>query len=79
MRYFIALVLFLVSCTSTIKTVDHPIDPVQQQKLLDSESSVVELNLLNLSILASIIVVLVLAIWFIAWRKDQNKEADSSS
>jgi len=78
MKYLTLLFVFLTSC-ATITSVEHPIDPEKQKELLRHRSSVLEIDLVNIAILAVIVLVLFTAIWFIAWRKDQNKEDSFSS
>lgn len=77
MKYLIPLVLFLTSCAG-IQEVSHPIDTESQRQLVERESPVT-INLLDISILAGIVLVLLLCLWFIAWRKTQKSEDGVSS
>ena len=79
MKYLVPLVLFLTSCAG-IQEVSHPIDEQKQQELLLSESPVGEVDLFNVSILAFIVLILLVGLWFLAWKKTQKSvEGDSSS
>ena len=78
MKYLIPLVLFLSSCAG-IQEVFHPIDDERQRQLVERESPV-SINLLDTSILAGIILVLLVGLWFLAWKKTQKRvEGDSST
>lgn len=78
MKYLIPLVLFLSSCAG-IQEVSHPIDDERQRQLVERESPV-SINLLDTSILAGIILVLLVGLWFLAWKRTQKSvEGDSSS
>ena len=78
MKYLIPLVLFLTSCAG-IQEVSHPIDDERQRQLVERESPV-SINLLDTSILAGIILVLLVGLWFLAWKRTQKSvEGDSSS
>jgi len=80
MKYLIPLILILNSC-NTVTSVEHPIDEEKQETLLMSESPVLTVNLMNISIMASILAILMFFIWYIGWKKNQNKvevEVDST-
>ena len=78
MKYLVPLVLFLTSCAG-IQEVSHPIDDERQRQLVERESPV-SINLLDTSILAGIILVLLVGLWFLAWKRTQKSvEGDSSS
>ena len=78
MKYLIPLVLFITSCAG-IQEVSHPIDDERQRQLVERESPV-SINLLDTSILAGIILVLLVGLWFLAWKRTQKSvEGDSSS
>lgn len=73
MRYLIPLFFLLTSCTGGLKvqSFDHPIDPVKQQKLINSESAIVHIDLFKVSMLATIITILVIAILWITKLKSK--------
>jgi hypothetical protein len=73
MRYLIPLCIFLTSCTGGLKIqdFDHPIDPVQQQKLINTESAIVKIDLFKLSMLALIVTSLIVGIWWFSVRKNK--------
>ena len=78
MKYLVPLVIFLTSCAG-IQEVSHPIDDERQRQLVERESPV-SINLLDTSILAGIILVLLVGLWFLAWKRTQKSvEGDSSS
>lgn len=77
MKYLLFIVILLGGCASSIETIDHPIDPVKQKALALSESPVLSVNIYSISIMLAVISLLVISLWFIAWKKTQNKEDDS--
>jgi len=77
MKYLLSIFILLGGCASSIKTIDHPIDPIKQETLALSESPVLSVNIYSISIMLAVISLLVISLWFIAWKKTQNKEDDS--
>tara|TARA_Y100000004_G_C8862544_1_gene389703 strand:- start:65 stop:310 length:246 start_codon:yes stop_codon:yes gene_type:complete len=77
MRYLLSLIFLLTSCAS-IKEFSHGIDAEKQTQLVERASPVVGINLYHVSFLASLIATLVVCVWYVAWRKNQNKDADVS-
>ena len=80
MRYLswlLPAMICISGCRTIIKTVDHPIDPIKAEQLVTADSPVVSVNLWYVSIMALIIVILLVFVWFIGWRKNQKREADS--
>ncbi len=77
MKYLLFIVILLGGCASSIETIDHPIDPVKQKALALSESPVLSVNIYSISIMFAVVSLLISSLWFIAWKKTQNKEDDS--
>jgi len=77
MKYLLSIFILLGGCASSIKTIDHPIDPIKQETLALSESPVLSVNIYSISIMLAVIALLVISLWLIAWKKTQNKEDDS--
>ena len=77
MKYLLSIFILLGGCASSIQTIDHPIDPIKQETLALSESPVLSVNIYSISIMLAVISLLVISLWFIAWKKTQNKEDDS--
>mgnify|MGYP003129287809 FL=1 len=77
MKYLLSIFILLGGCASSIQTIDHPIDPIKQKTLALSESPVLSVNIYSISIMLAVISLLVISLWFIAWKKTQNKEDDS--
>jgi hypothetical protein len=77
MKYFIPILFLLTSC-NTITTRDHPIDKEKQETLLLSESPVLTINLVNISILTFILSLLIFFIWYVGWKRTQKSVEDDS-
>ena len=69
--------IYISGCRTLIKTVDHPIDPVKAKQLVTAESPVVSINLWYISAMALIVATLLVFAWFIGWKRNQKREADS--
>tara|TARA_R110002051_G_scaffold221954_1_gene285571 strand:+ start:2322 stop:2558 length:237 start_codon:yes stop_codon:yes gene_type:complete len=78
MRYLLPFILIISGCRTIIKTVDHPIDPVKAEKLVNAVSPVLSVNLWYVSIMTLIVAIILVFAWSIGWRKNQKREADSS-
>ena len=78
MKYLIPLILILSSC-NTVTSVEHPIDEKKQETLLMSESPVLTVNVMNISIMAAILAILIFFTWYIGWKKNQNKVEEEST
>ena len=77
MKYIIPLIFLLTSC-NTISTRDHPIDEQKQETLLLSESPVLTINLINISVMISILLTLIFFIWYIGWKRTQKSVVDEA-
>ena len=72
MRYLLLLTLFLTSCSGGLKItdVDHPIDTIKQQRLIETESAIVKIDLFKLSIMCLLIgIIIVAGWWFVALKQ----------
>tara|TARA_Y100000004_G_C8918828_1_gene414458 strand:- start:794 stop:1033 length:240 start_codon:yes stop_codon:yes gene_type:complete len=79
MKYLLtAITLALVGCGTTLKTFDHPIDPVKAKELVTVESPALSVNLWHVSFMAAIVSSIVIFAWIIGWKKSQKSVADSS-
>tara|TARA_R110000823_G_scaffold217133_1_gene346532 strand:+ start:489 stop:728 length:240 start_codon:yes stop_codon:yes gene_type:complete len=78
MKYLLSSFMLLGGCVSSIKTMDHPIDPIKQKTLALSESPVLSVNMYSISIMLAVVSLLVVSLWFIAWKKTQNNPEDDS-
>ena len=76
MRYFILSVILLASCSGGLKIqdVDHPIDTIKQQKLVENDSAVVKIDLFKLSMLSLIVTTLIVGGWWFVSIKQTKKE-----
>lgn len=77
MKYMLLLTLLLASC-NTISTKDYPIDEQKQKTLLLSESPVLTVNLVHISIMILILTVLIFAIWYLGWKRSQKSVVGDS-
>lgn len=73
MKYLIPLLL-MTGC-ATVQEVSHPIDVEKQQAL--ANPPVLEVNPYTVSTVLSIIAFLILAMWFIAWRKSKTVNSET--
>ena len=78
MKYLLSSFMLLGGCVSSIKTMDQPIDPIKQKTLALSESPVLYVNIYSISIMLAVVSLLVVSLWFIAWKKTQNNPEDDS-
>ncbi len=73
MKYLIPLIFILTSCAS-VKDFSHEINIEKQRELVNRVSPVTGINLFHISLLAFLVAAFLLCTWYVAWKKNQNKD-----